>query len=202
MNYIIITFLLISFPIHSQNTWIRINQLGYTVKSVKVAVLLSKTSITLDRFEIYDAITEQLVFQGNEITSMGNYGNFKSSFRLNFSEFNSNGSYYLQATGVKSPVFRISNDVYKGTADFILKYMRQQRCGYNPFLKDSCHTKDGFIVDHPTLTGKYINVTGGWHDASDYLQYVTTSANAIYQMLFAYLKNPEVFGDKYNADGD
>ena len=86
-------------------------------------------------------------------------------------------------------------------ADYVLKYMRQQRCGYNPFLADSCHTHDGFIVDHPTKTGKIIDVTGGWHDASDYLQYVTTSANAVYQMLFAYSKNPSVYKDYYDASG-
>ena len=40
-----------------------------------------------------------------------------------------------------------------------------------------------------------------WHDASDYLQYVTTSANAIYQMLFAYSQYPKAFADNYRADG-
>ncbi len=79
--------------------------------------------------------------------------------------------------------------------------MRQQRCGYNPYYADSCHTHDGFIVDHPARTGEIIDVTGGWHDASDYLQYVTTSANAVYQMLFAYTKNPGVYRDHYNAAG-
>ena len=71
--------------------------------------------------------------------------------------------------------------------------MRQQRCGYNPFLKDSCHLHDGIIVLDPTRTGKKVDVTGGWHDASDYLQYLTTSANATYQMLFAYQQNPNVY---------
>ena len=79
--------------------------------------------------------------------------------------------------------------------------MRQQRCGYNPFLKDSCHVHDGYIVYHPTKTGQHIDVRGGWHDATDYLQYTTTSANAIYQMMFAYRENPEAFGDAYNAAG-
>lgn len=79
--------------------------------------------------------------------------------------------------------------------------MRQQRCGYNPFLKDSCHVHDGYIVYHPTKTGQHIDVRGGWHDATDYLQYTTTSANAIYQMMFAYQENPEAFGDAYNAAG-
>ena len=30
-----------------------------------------------------------------------------------------------------SPRFVIGNRVYDGTADFILRYMRQQRCGFN-----------------------------------------------------------------------
>ena len=75
--------------------------------------------------------------------------------------------------------------VYNGTADYVLRYMRQQRCGYNPFLRDSCHVKDGYIVYHPTKTGQFLDVRGGWHDASDCLQYTTTTANAIYQMMFA-----------------
>ncbi|MBZ0200009.1 MAG: glycoside hydrolase family 9 protein, partial [Ignavibacteriaceae bacterium] len=126
---------------------------------------------------------------------------FNSTFRLNFTKFNITGIFKLRAAGVESPAFKISNDVYNGTADFVLQYMRQQRCGYNPFLNDSCHTHDGFIVDHPTRTGEYIDVTGGWHDASDYLQYLTTSATAVYQMLFAYKMNPGAFGDEYDANG-
>jgi len=82
-----------------------------------------------------------------------------------------------------------------------LNYMRQQRSGFNPFLNDSCHTRDGYIIYHPTLDSTHIDVSGGWHDASDYLQYVTTSANAVFQMLFAYQENPKAFGDRFNAAG-
>ncbi|MBN2316190.1 MAG: glycoside hydrolase family 9 protein, partial [Sedimentisphaerales bacterium] len=71
----------------------------------------------------------------------------------------------------------------------------------NPYLKDACHLHDGIIVDHPTKTGQKIDVTGGWHDASDYLQYLATSANATYQMLFAWLHNPKVYGDRYDSRG-
>ncbi len=51
----------------------------------------------------------------------------------------------------------------------------------------------------PNLDSTHIDVTGGWHDASDYLQYVATSANATYQMMFAYQKNPNAFGDNYDT---
>jgi len=50
--------------------------------------------------------------------------------------------------------------------------------------------------------GEIIDVIGGWHDASDYLQYVTTSANAVYQMLLAYQQNPDAFGDDFLANGE
>ncbi len=185
----------------AQKTWIRINQLGYLEESIKVAVFISKENLKLDSFELINAEINESVFKGKPV-SYGKYGNFETTYRLDFSDYEKAGTYFIKAGNIESPQFKISNDVYNGTADFILKYMRQQRCGYNPLLKDSCHTHDGFIVDHPSLTGEHINVIGGWHDASDYLQYLTTSANATYQMLFAYWKNPEVFGDEYDADGN
>ena len=79
--------------------------------------------------------------------------------------------------------------------------MRQQRSGYNPFLKDSCHTKDGYTVYGPMPDGTYVDVSGGWHDATDYLQYVATSANATYHLLAAYRDFPDAFSDKYQDNG-
>ncbi len=84
----------------------------------------------------------------------------------------------------------------------MLKYIRQQRCGYNPFLKDSCHTHDGFIVYHPQKEEKHIDAVGGWHDASDYLKYVTTSATTTFQLMFAYYKNKNAFLDLVSRNGE
>jgi endoglucanase len=183
-------------------SWIRINQLGYLPKSVKVAVFISTVNQKIGDFTVCDAITDKEIFKGKTVSYSGQLWGMQAAARLNFTTFEKPGGYYISVNGVHSEAFRISADVYKGTADYVLKYMRQQRCGYNPFLRDSCHTHDGFIVDHPTKTGQIIDVKGGWHDASDYLQYVTTSANAVYQMLFAYSKNPEVYKDFYNSSGN
>jgi endoglucanase len=198
---LLVSFLFISQDIYSQNC-IRVNQLGYTEKSIKTAVFGCKTDVTVNEFAICDALTNQTVYTSNKIKEYGQYGPFVKSYRLDFSKFTSKGAYYIKANGIVSPNFRISNDVYNGTADFILNYMRQQQSGYNPFLKDSCHTHDGYIIYHPTLDSTYIDVKGGWHDATDYLQYVTTSANAVFQLLFAYEQNPTAFGDKYDKDGN
>jgi len=182
-------------------SWIRINQMGYLPLSVKTAVFISDEQLQISHFQLIDARTNSIVFDGLAVSYDGSKWGMKTAARLNFSRFSKEGRYRLKAGNIRSAEFTIAPDVYKGTTDYILKYMRQQRCGYNPYLKDSCHTHDGFIVGHPTKTGQIINVIGGWHDASDYLQYVTTSANAVYQMLFAYAKNPEIFGDQYDASG-
>ncbi len=181
---------------------IRINQLGYQPQSVKVAVFLASEEIRARSFTLHDAITDKVVFKGKTETKPATEWGMKTAYRLNFSEFQAEGGYYLKLGETRSPNFRIHADVYEGTADFLLNYMRQQRCEYNPFLKDSCHLHDGIIVDHPTRSGEFINVTGGWHDATDYLQYSTTSINTIFQMMFAYKNYPQIWGDFYDASGD
>jgi endoglucanase len=201
MKYFITLFVIFTLTAKAES-WIRINQLGYLNHSIKVAVLISKEQIDINSFEIFDAESNESILQLKKVKSFGEYPSFKTSFRLDFSELTKEGKYYLKAGEIISPTFRIGNDVYNGTADYLLKYMRQQRCGYNPFLQDSCHTQDGFIVDHPTRTNEYIDVKGGWHDATDYLQYLTTSANAVYQLLFAYMQNPESYKDEFDENGN
>lgn len=182
--------------------WIRINQLGYTPASRKVAVMVLKDGMNVKGFNIHNALTGEIVFKSQPGKSYAPWGPFQSSFRLDFSAFVTTGAYYIQSGNVRSPVFRISKNVYDGTADFLLNYMRQQRCGYNPFLHDSCHTRDGYVIYGPLSDSAHIEVTGGWHDATDYLQYTATSANAVYQMLLAYRQNPAAFGDAYRANGE
>lgn len=181
---------------------IRVNQLGYLPNSVKVAVFLSDRQADHSTFQLCDSHNNKVIFEGQpKVKEASNWG-MESAFRLDFSNIETPGEYYIQAGDVRSPAFRIGYNVYEGTADFILNYLRQQRCGYNPYLKDSCHTHDGVIVDHPTRSGQKIDVTGGWHDASDYLQYSTTSVNTVFQLMFAYQNFPEVYSDRFDENGN
>ncbi len=183
-------------------TYIRINQLGYEPSAVKIAVLISDSSFKVKSFSIQDAITGKPVFTSKNLLETGPWQKFKTTYRLNFTEFNREGIFYIKVGGFESPRFRIQKGIYNGVPDFMLKYIRQQRCGYNPFLKDSCHTQDGFIVCHPEKEGKHIDVVGGWHDASDYLKYITTSATVVFQLLFAYYKNKDAFLDLVDENGN
>lgn len=193
--------ILLCISIAHAEKWIRVNQMGYLPNQSKVAVLMSRENCEVKTFDVVDFYTGKVLLTLNNVKTCGRYGQMASTFRLNFSALNRPGSYYLQSGDVRSEVFPVGDRVYDGAADFVLQYMRQQRCGWNPYYRDSCHVKDGYITYHPTKTGQRIDVTGGWHDAADCLQYTTTSANAIYQMMFAYQQNPGAFGDKHKADG-
>lgn len=188
-------------------SWVRINQIGYLPSATKVAVFMSDEAVEVTGFELVDAFTGETVWRSEAVRPTGSLGRMKVTYRLDFSALQTRGAYYVKALmpggETRSEIFPINPKVYDGAADFVLNYMRQQRCGWNPFFKDSCHRKDGIIVGHPDpkKDSTFLDVTGGWHDASDCLQYTTTSANAIYQMMFAYQSNPEAFSDNHLADG-
>lgn len=188
-------------------SWIRVNQIGYLPEATKVAVFMSDETAQINGFELVDAFTGEVAFSSSDVRPTGVLGRMKTTCRLDFSGLKTSGAYYIKVLSsggeTRSETFPVGAGVYDGAADFVLNYMRQQRCGWNPFFKDSCHRKDGIIVGHPDprKDSTFLDVTGGWHDASDCLQYTTTSANAIYQMMFAYQSNPEAFSDNHLADG-
>jgi endoglucanase len=163
--------------------WIRVNQLGYAPDGLKTAVLAAKTALHATTFELVDATSHHTAFSAPAGRSFGSYGPFTDTRRLDFSAFKKQGKYYIKAGAITSSVFSIGSRVYDGAADFCLRYLRQQRSGFNPFLKDSCHTHDGYTLYAPIPDSTHIDVVGGWHDASDYLQYSTTTANAVYHLL-------------------
>ncbi len=156
-----------------------------------------------EEFVIFDAATDLPVFTGKARVADPSKWAIKEAYRLDFSELTATGGYYIRFKNTYSPVFKIGADVYDGAADILLYYMRQQQCGYNPFTDTICHQKDGYIVDHPSRSGEAVDVRGGWHDASDYLQYQTTSATATYQLMFAWkwITDKSVFADRFGADG-
>jgi hypothetical protein len=86
--------------------------------------------------------------------------------------------------------------------------MRQQRCGYNPWLGVKCHQLDGRTAFGPLAAGTSIDARGGWHDAGDLLKYLLTSSNATAQMLLGYAlgRRPGAreahFADHVDAQGD
>lgn len=180
-------------------TYVRVNQVGYLPDAPKVAVACSLDSVSIATFLVQDE-TGRTVLGPTRAVPANGFGPCVVTHRLDFSAVKAPGRYRIIAADAQSPIVRIGSDVYAGAADTLLYYMREQRSGWNPVFRDSVHTHDGVIVDSPHA-GRFIRVSGGWADASDYLQYVTTSANATYVMLMAYRDHPRAFADDFAANG-
>lgn len=180
---------------------IRVNQIGYELEARKVAVICALTPREIPSFRIVGA-GNRTVFGPRPAEPGGTFGPCAATFRLDFSALRRPGVYRIVAAGATSPPVRLAEDVYRGAADSLLAYLREQRSGYNPVFKDSVHQRsDGILVDHPTRSGEFIPVAGGWADASDYLQYGTTTAHATTMLLLAYRDHPEAFADRFQANG-
>jgi hypothetical protein len=187
----------------SAGIYIRINQVGYLPGDQKSAILFSGAPVS----EQYDLIREEserviMTIKPIKCRAQG-WGAFEYYYLLDFSQATQKGTYLLQGvkSGTRSTPFEISDHVYDGLQEVLLGFMRQQRCGYNPFLDMVCHQHDGRSFYGPMPDSTYVDVSGGWHDAGDQLKYLITGSYATGHMLMAYELYPGCFSDLSNALG-
>ncbi len=169
------------------NLYIRVNQVGYRPGDTKIAMAFSTSPIG-PTFAIYPVgqggVGGKAAFEGKVAgIEGGSWGKWTQHAELDFSKFKRPGRYVLRIGEASSPVFGIDDAAYEPLPDQLLEFMRQQQCGYNPWLGKPCHTYDGRTAYGPLPYGTEMDCTGGWHDAADLLKYLITSANATAQLL-------------------
>ena len=191
--------------LRAEETFIRASQVGYAPSNDKVAIAFTKGTLP-QTFAVISATGEK-VFEGklHPIPDV-KWGEFENHAELDFTSFKTPGEYRLRAGENESLPFRIGKDAYARLPDELLEFMREQRCGYNPWLDAVCHPFDGRTAYGPLTNDTYLDATGGWHDAADLLKYLLTSGNATAQMLLTYAlavtpAEKAVFADNVNALG-
>ncbi|WP_343488057.1 glycoside hydrolase family 9 protein [Allomuricauda sp. d1] len=187
----------------SENIHIRINQLGYLPEESKIALVFSSQRVNED-FLLISADGQQPVMTITPKRSkQKSWGTFQYYYTLDFTGISREGYYFLQGkrTKTKSRPFAISMDAYLHKSEKLLEFMRQQRCGYNPFFDMVCHQRDGRSFYGPMPDSTFVDATGGWHDAGDQLKYLITGSYATAHMLKAYEQYPDSFLDQTNALG-
>ncbi len=186
----------------SASVHIRINQVGYLPDDAKVAIAFSNNPLK-GKFDVIDA-QGKAVWSGNiKASTAPGYDSHDHYYTLDFSSVKQPGQYRLRLTRSKtvSAAFRIDASAYGSYHEDLLLFMRQQRCGYNPWFDETCHEKDGRAMGGPMPDSTYVDVRGGWHDAGDQLKYLITGSNATARMFLAYQLFPEKFADHVNALG-
>ena len=186
--------------------YIRINEIGFRPHEIKTAVAFGREPLPSE-FRVLNARSGKVVFTGKSKPVAGRWGEFSYHAELKFSSLRGEGIYVIELGGARSSQFVINQRVHAEIPDQLLEFMRQQRCGYNPYVEAACHTLDGRTAYGPLAPGTFVNASGGWHDAGDQLKYLLTSSNATAQMLLAYKLAAESprkqirFADRFNNLG-
>lgn len=187
----------------SDSIFIRVNQVGYLSDDTKIALAFSRRPVQV-RFSVVDVETGRPVFEGrsNPLEVRG-WGQYPFYAELDFSSVRGPGRYRIEVEGEaeSSPAFNVGSGAFGDAHEDLLAFMRQQRCGYNPYLDMVCHRRDGRAMFGPMPDSSYIDASGGWHDAGDQLKYLITSSNATARMLLAYELEPDKFADLTNDLG-
>jgi hypothetical protein len=184
----------------SQSSYIRINQCGYLSADQKIATAFSEKKLK-GRFMVINEDGDEVYKGSLEKADPLYWGQFYHYY-LDFSDLSSEGNYSLKlADDTKSTAFNIGAETFKGYTEDILVFMRQQRCGYNPFFDIVCHQHDGRIFYGHKPDSTYIDTSGGWHDAGDQLKYLITGSFATAFMILSYELEPDKFADTHDDLG-
>jgi len=134
------------------DAFIRINQVGYFPTDTKIGIAFSKTPLN-GSFVLADT-SNRVVFRAPlKAVPQGNWGGaFSYYYELDFSKYQQPGPYFLQLENVETSSPQFSIGPYSPYQEDLLLFMRQQRCGYNPYLDTVCHTRDGRTVYAPVET--------------------------------------------------
>lgn len=193
--------------------FLRASQVGYGPGDPKIAIAFAADDFA-GTFRVLEADSGQAVCEGQALVLPGTgWAKFTHHVEIDFSALRRPGRYPLAMGQSRATAFRIGDDVFQPLPDALLEFMRQQRCGYNPWLDAECHPHDGRTAYEPEPSGTHLDVRGGWHDAADLLKYLLTSSNATAQLLLAWQLRQEaadrsgsgppagIFADRVDARG-
>lgn len=201
MRYLFIFLLAGLNQAAAQNVHIRINMIGYFPEDAKVALIMSEEPLQ-GKAGLVDVSSGEAVMSGSPRPATGaKWGRFGYQYWFDFSAWKEEGAYFVKAEGAKSAGFVIGPQAYGNYQEDLLAFMRQQRCGYNPYFDEVCHRRDGRVFYAPAPDSTYYDFSGGWHDAGDQLKYLITSSNATARMLLAYELAPGRFADQVDGYG-
>lgn len=208
-------------PIDTRTQLLTVDQFGWLPEAQKVAIVAEpikgqNSNISYkpgDSFEIRSQATNKTVYKG----TLKPWNNGATSelagdkvWFADFSALKTPGTYYLvdAKNAVRSYPFKVAKDVYSSVLVDSLRVFYYQRCGTAIDAKHggnwthvACHLTADRAAEE-TRKGKSIgspiNAVGGWHDAGDYSKYVPFLETTLFDLLYAYDRNPKAFGDANN----
>jgi hypothetical protein len=197
---------------------LRVDQFGYLPDAAKVAVLANPVIgynrgfpySPGDRLELRRADDGSVVLHGPALPV--NEGavdpvSGDSCWWFDFSAVRKPGRYYVfdPRADVRSPVFRIAEDVYAPVlraATRMYFYQREAFAKKTPYAEAPWTDEAAFTQDRHARAvwarddaSTERELSGGWADAGDTNKYPTFLPDVIHPLLYAWMENPEAFTD-------
>lgn len=171
----------------------KVNQLGYLIKSPKVAIIPSNKTLN---FKIIEKTTGTPVFSGTTSPPSKWQYSEESVVKADFSDLEQEGHYYLLAEGLKASYdFTISDTVLNSLQTAAIKAFYFNRASIDitePFgekwNRPKGHPDDNVIIHSSAASaerpeGTIISSPKGWYDAGDYNKYVVPAGISVWQLL-------------------
>ncbi len=201
--------------------YIVVDQFGYLPDGEKVAVARDPVTgfdaaeefVPGESYAVVRADTGEVVARGAPVPWSSGVEDSSSgdrAWRYDFSAVSDAGDYYVldETNAVRSPVFRVSADVYRDVLRAAVRTFFYQRAG---FEKTAAAAGEGWAdgASHvgPLQDGQARrydatgdasterDLHGGWYDAGDYNKYTSWHARYLVSLLRAYSEAPGAFGD-------
>ncbi len=179
---------------------VNINQIGYRPNDEKRAVL--RNIEANETFEVTDAASGETGFTGTAVKGNDRGSSGDTVYYADFSDVKDAGRYMIRTASQKqSYEFDIKDGVYTQALADSLRMLYLQRCGISlpeelagDFAHRACHTEEAQVYG----SNRYVEVSGGWHDAGDYGRYTVPAAKTVADLLMAYELYPGSFDDNGN----
>ncbi len=158
-----------------QSGEIAYNHSGYVTGLLKTAITPDPSAKT---FSLINEESGAKVLEGSVESRNTPLGTFQV---IDFTQFNTAGTYILEAGKLRTKPFRINSftEVYRSSIIKTINHFYTQRCGYAiDGIHDACHLD--WLCHHGDLS---VNIHGGWHDAGDVSQGLGNTAEGAYAMM-------------------
>lgn len=145
----------------SPPVYFRTNIAGYLPEDSKLAVIITNKTLK-GNFEVRNEAGKKMLAGKIKRSNADGFAPFKNFYTVDFSALKEEGNYTIELDRgrIKSNTISINASSYRGTPDVLLGFMRQQRCGYNPFFDEVCHQKDGRMMGTPASDSTYVDARG------------------------------------------
>lgn len=197
----------LSIVFNSSAQTIKLNQIGYSPSSSKVAIVpLQGSQDSASAFQVIDSQSDKVVLSGTLSKAREWKYSGETVQQADFSELKTPGSYYIQTSeSVRSHPFELSSEPLLGVHDAALKSYYFNRSGMaiskrygGKFARAAGHLDTSVKVHKSAASkkrpkGTKLSAPKGWYDAGDYGKYVVNSGISTYTLLKAYRDYSEFY---------